>query len=61
MKVVTRSLRLLGNLTVGVATAVVGTLIPEIQFALSLAWSSLSAFHRGRPMSLCHASTHAGG
>ena len=55
MKVFTRSLRLLGSLTVGMATAVVGTLIPEIQFALSVALSSLPAFHRGRPVPLCHA------
>ncbi len=61
MKVATRSLRLLGNLTVGMVTAVIGSLVPETQFALSVALSSLSAFHHGRSMSPCHASTHAGG
>ena len=53
MKVATRSLRLLGNLTVGMVTAVIGSLVPETQFALSIAQSSLSAFHHGRPMPIC--------
>ncbi len=61
MNVAIGSLRLIGNLTVGLVAAVPGTLIPEIQFALSVALSSLSALHRGCPMPLCHASTHARG
>ena len=59
-KVVTRSLRLLGNLTVGMVTAVIGSSVPETQFALSIAQSSLSAFHHGRPMPICHALIRAG-